>query len=108
MKPVRPNVPPKVLVVVLTRVQDPEVTVTAEVSTVKFPLRVAEPAPVTLLFVVVESVITNFKPPPFARVMEHPLLTVVFPAKVLTPDRVNAPLPVTCTAPGPEMMPAKV
>ena len=55
-----------------------EVTVTALVSTVKMPLIVADPAPVTLLLVAA-SVTTNFKPPVLPRTSEPPLLTVVVP-----------------------------
>ena len=78
VKPTKPKVPPKDLVVVLTSVQEPDATVTAEVSTVKRPLIVAAPAPVTLLFVAA-SVMANFKIPGLPRISEPPVLTVVVP-----------------------------
>ena len=78
VKPVRPKVPPNDLVVVFTKVQEPEVNVTAEVSTVKIPFNVALPAPVILLFVAA-SVMTNFIPPVLLKTSDLPLLTVVLP-----------------------------
>ena len=75
VKPLRAKDAPKALVVVSTSGHEPEVTVTAEVSTLKVPFRVALPAPVTLL--AAASVTTNFKLPAVSRVSLAPVATVV-------------------------------
>ena len=104
VKSVRPKVPPKFLVVVSIKVQVPLVFVTAEVSRVKVPLMVAVPAPVTLFAAAFVTI--NFSPPVLASTNEPPVLTVVLPVYVLTPDRVRAPVPETRMAPTPEITPA--